>query len=53
MGDTYTGSDPSYSRNWRGNYHTWMRAHTKEYNFPVTVRRIGDNEKQPAETSNN
>lgn len=50
MSDTYTGSDPSHSRNWRGNYFTWQAA-ARRYEFPVTVRRIGE-QKQPTETEN-
>lgn len=34
---------PSWSKNWRGNYHTWMRTYTKEYDFPVTTYKIGPN----------
>lgn len=50
MSDTHTGSDSSYSRQWRGNYHTWQAA-ARRCDFPVTVRRIGE-QKQPAETGN-
>lgn len=44
-----SGKGASWSRAWIGNHHTWMGAYRK-YDFPVTVRRIG--EEQPAETSN-
>lgn len=48
MSDTFTaGSSP---RDSRGDYHTWQAA-ARQYDFPVTVRRIGD-EKQSAETIN-
>lgn len=43
MSEAQTGDNSSWSRNWRGNYHTWMSAHRK-YDFPVTVRRIGEEE---------
>lgn len=39
---------PSWSRQWRGNHHTWQRAYTREYDFPVTVRRIGEEESKDA-----
>jgi len=44
----------SWSRNWRGNRETWMRAYTKEYaDFPVTTYKIGLNgERQLIETTN-
>lgn len=44
MSDSYTGNDPSFSRQWRGTRHTWDRAATKEYaNMPVTTYKIGPN----------
>lgn len=43
------GQGPSWSRNWVGHHHTWMGAYRK-YDFPVTVRRIGED--KPAETAN-
>lgn len=45
---TYMGA--SSLRDARGDYHTWQAA-VREYDFPVTVRRTGD-EKQSAETVN-
>lgn len=52
MSDAYTGSDSSYSRQWRGNYNTWMAAHRK-YEFPVTTYKVGPNgERQLIETAN-
>ncbi len=48
MGETYMGI--SSPRDARGDYHTWQAA-ARQYDFPVTVRRIGD-EKQSAETFN-
>lgn len=48
MNGTYMGGGSL--RDSRGDYHTWQAA-AREYDFPVTVRRTGD-EKQSAETVN-
>ncbi len=51
MSDTHTGSDPSYSRQWRGNYHMWQSA-ARKYDFPVTRYKVGPNgERQLIETT--
>ncbi|MEU6389984.1 hypothetical protein [Streptomyces sp. NPDC046939] len=52
MPEMSAGSDPSFSRQWRGNHHMWMAA-ARKYDFPVTTYKVGPNgERQLIETAN-
>jgi hypothetical protein len=52
MSEKSAGYDPSYSRQWRGNYHFWQAA-ARRYDFPVTTYKVGpDGERQLIETAN-